>query len=284
MAIENLRRLYNSFARHTNQIYLRIEEMCAINSFVKSEKLVLHICGNPGTGKTHVTTNTLKCEFMYINYYTEKNIFEIIKKSTSLVVVIDEFDKYYHERNNECLQTMAYLRKKNRKIITLSNNLRMPSEALFFKPYTSLDMELILKQKVTEQYTEEILNNTLIKMISRRFGPSGDLRSLFKHIQDVIAEKILIAESQILGNPSTIDSSIKTCNHTNIALQDIQIDKNGFSDQPGNFHHETIRSLISNSKKLSKIEIYSKYLNECHEMKIPSYDRVDFNIIYDMYN
>ncbi|KAH9411720.1 hypothetical protein HK407_04g08310 [Ordospora pajunii] len=284
MVIENLRRLHNSFANHIDRIYLRSEEISEINSFVESERLVLHICGNPGTGKTHVTKNTLKCEFLYINYYAEKSILESIRKSTSSVVVIDEFDKYYYERSNECLQAMAYLRKKKRKTITLSNNLGMPSDTLFFKPYTSLDMELILKQKVAEESTEEILSSTSIKIISKRFGPSGDLRLLFKHVQDAIAEKILSAESQAICNTLAIGSSMKATSDASLVFEGIATDKNECLNQPANFHHATIHSLISNNKRLSKIDIYSKYLNECHEMKIPSYDRVDFNIIYDIYN
>ncbi|ADM12151.1 uncharacterized protein Eint_090210 [Encephalitozoon intestinalis ATCC 50506] len=258
-----LKRLYDSFFC-SRTIYLREEETLAIKSFLHSKRPVLHICGNPGTGKTHVTVNTIEGSFLYLNYYSESDIFSKIKNSNSPVVVIDEFDKYYNERRNECMQAMHYLRSRQ-KLITISNDLRMSGDVLFFRPYSSSDMEKILAQKTLKESAEAILSPIAIKIVSKRIGPSGDLRQLFRYVQEIVGRKIME------GGSLEID------------LEDIPLEKENLDSKPNNVHHSIITSLISKNKKASRMEIYSKYLRECQEMKISSHDRTDFNIIYDIY-
>ncbi|KAG5858744.1 hypothetical protein KMI_11g16990 [Encephalitozoon hellem] len=261
---EDLKRLYDSFSLPGASVYLREEEVLGIKSFIHSKKPVLHICGSPGTGKTHVTTHTIEKPFLYINYYNESSILAKIKSSNAPVVIIDEFDKYYNERRNECLQVMYHL-KDRQKLITISNDLRMPGDVLFFKPYTPSDMERILTYKIIKEAKTDVLSPTAIRIISRRIGHSGDLRQLFRYVQEVVGRKIIEG------------------NGIEIGPEDVSPEKENVEETPNNVHHNIISSLIVKSKRVSRMEVYSKYLRECQEMGIPFYDRTDFNIIYDIY-
>nr|AGE96232.1 hypothetical protein ECU09_0220 [Encephalitozoon cuniculi] len=264
-SLEDLKRLYDSFSCSGASVYLREEETLAIRSFLGSKSPVLHICGNPGTGKTHVTVHTVGNSFLYLNYYNENDIFGRIKSSNTSVVIIDEFDKYYNERRNECIQAMCYLRTRQ-KLITISNDLTISGDVLFFKPYSSSDMEKILTQKVSEESSSPILNPTAIKIISKRVGPSGDLRQLLRYVQEIVGKKIVEGGA------------------VEISPEDVFPEKESTEERPSNVHHSIISSLISGNKRVSKMELYSRYLKECQEMEISSYDRTDFNIIYDIYS
>lgn len=265
MDTENLKRLYAAFSSVEIPVYLREEEAEAIRSFVASKKPVLHICGNPGVGKTHVTTRTVGNSSLYLNHYIENDILGRIKANDMPVVIIDEFDRYYSEKRAECLQTMCYLKAEKTQLITISNNLRMTGDVLFFKPYTSVDMEKILTQKVTEESALDVLGPTTIRIMSKRIGPSGDLRQLFRHVQEVVGKKI-----------------VEGCG-VQITPEDIMPEKENKEERQNNIHHDIISSLILRNRKTPRMGLYSKYLRECQEMKIPSYDRADFNVIYDIY-
>lgn len=266
MKIEDLRRAHKSFSlSKSTAIYLREREVSAISSFLRSKQLVLHVCGNPGTGKTHVTTTLLGTSSLYLNYYNEDNIPLRIKTSRKTVVIIDEFDKYYNEKRGECLRTMCYLKDNGIKLITLSNDLRISADALFFRPYTSLDMEKILDQKLRRDPDVEVATQTAIRIMSRKLGCSGDLRPLFKYVQEVIEKKLL-------------DNDV-----TAISAEDLTHEKENEAKVPSNIHHEIISTLVSGNRRATGTDLYPRYLRECLEMDIQPYDRTDFNIVHEIY-
>lgn len=267
MKVADLKKVHKAFSlSKSKEIYLREKEVLTIESFVNSEQMVLHICGNPGTGKTHVVTQLLKKSSLYLNYYNEDRISVRIKDNRRPVVVIDEFDRYYNERRSECLQNMRRLKSRNVKLITVSNNLRISSDALFFEPYTSSDMEKILIQKLKKESPVNIAASTVTRLISKKMGSSGDLRLLFKYIQEILERKLL-------------NNDI-----TEISVEDVALDKENEASVPNDIHHCIISTLMSKSEETSRMKLYSKYLRECSEVRIQGYDRTDFNIICDMYS
>ncbi|AFN83638.1 hypothetical protein EROM_090200 [Encephalitozoon romaleae SJ-2008] len=158
-----------------------------------------------------------------------------------------------------------YHLKDRQKLITISNDLRMSGDVLFFKPYTSSDMEKILTYKISKETTSRVLSPVAIKIISKRIGPSGDLRQLFRYVQEIVGRKIIEGGSAEIGP------------------KDVSPEKENREEGPNNIHHSIISSIIVKNKRASRMEVYSKYLRECQEMRIPFYDRTDFNIIYDIY-
>lgn len=242
------------------EICLREREIATIHSFLRSNQPVLHICGNPGTGKTHVATRILRSAF-YINYYGSSGVLDKVRRTSKSVVIIDEFDKYYTEKRSESLQVMCLLKESGKKLVTLSNNLRISTDALFFEPYTSSDMEKILVQRLGDS---SVMAPTVVKIISRRLGASGDLRLLFKFMQDVLERKIANDDASEISPEDLVLEREKPRSRSNI-------------------HHDIINRLMSSDRRRARVELYSEYLRECADMEIQSHDRMDFNIIYDIY-
>jgi hypothetical protein len=203
--------------------------------------------------------------FVYINYLSEPKASERIMKSRKPVVVIDEFDRFYRERNNDCLQCIRRLEERGIKLITLSNDLRLGSDALFFKPYSAEEMSLILEKKIEEEVHGGFMSSTAIALAAKRFEGVGDLRLLFKHMQEILEIKMASgSEGGIM--PSDIVGRME-----------------GRERGEGNVHHEMITRLMARHGNRSRMKVYSEYLRECSELKIMSYDRVDFGTVFDMY-
>jgi Cdc6-like AAA superfamily ATPase len=260
-----LRKAYKAFSTSvTDRIYLRKKEMEEIEEFLESQRDILHICGNPGTGKTCVTLGAIRRPFLYINYLNEPRVNERVLRNRGAVVVIDEFDRYYRERRSECLQCMVHLREKGAKLITLSNDLRLASDALFFKPYSAEEMGKILEEKIENEVQRDFVSRTAIMLLAKKFEASGDLRLLFKCLQEVIENKIASGDE------------------AGIVPADIARSKEG-SREENNVHHEIVTRLMSRHKSASKMKVYSEYLRECNELGIASYDRVDFGTVFDIY-
>lgn len=263
----DLKELYKGFSlSNSTKIYLREKEVHEIRSFPDSEQTVLHICGNPGTGKTYLSNKLLGTSALYLNYYSEADFMIKIKSSKKNIVIIDEFDKYYSEKRSECTRVMCYLRDNSIKLVTLSNDLRISADALFFRPYTSSDMEMILKQKLMEEPQVEMTTMTVIKLISKRMGLSGDLRLLFGYIREILENKL-----------SKNDISM-------ISMEDVTSEKENEPMSPNDVHHSIVSMLMLKDARVPRIELYSRYLKECMEMGIQPYDRADFNTVYDIYS
>ncbi|KAF7682638.1 Origin recognition complex subunit 1 [Astathelohania contejeani] len=246
----------------TKKIYLRDKEILDIKSFIKSNKYVLHIAGNPGTGKTHVITKTLP-QAEYYNYLSdiniEKKIMDSIRSSKKKVIIIDEFDKLYLANRRKSVGILNMAKMCHKKVITLSNNVNFTDNLLIFRPYTADEMARIVKSKLKDELGIENLNDIQIELISKKYGNNGDLRRVFEHcMKDILP-----------NNQSSIDFEFSKENDNNKEYE------------TNNLHFQIIKGIIGN-KKLKKEEIYSKYIKEGRKLGIPICDRNDFGCILDL--
>lgn len=247
---------------NTNVIYGRKKEIKQINEFTNSRKYILHVSGKPGTGKTCTTINFLEAKgikYEYFNYFQKNINVSDIDGCKKKVVVIDEFDKFYEENKNKCVAILVSLRKKNIKLITLSNNLIVNKknyvnnknvQVMTFLPYTKKEIFEILEKIVKNKINKEILT-----YVSAKYENTGDLRDVFKIMS------ILLQQSVI-----SMDAVIK-CNKT-IKTQ-----------QNNSMHHKIILEYME--KENTKNDIFKKYLEECKKFKINGFDRKEFEIVYE---
>lgn len=219
---------------------LRTDEKNKIKQFLTSSCNVLHISGNPGTGKTMTVKYVLKNEkYTYINYMVDQKFFVRYK-----IVVFDEFDRFYLAKKKECLTFL--LKHKNKKIITISNNMLFDCELLIFRPYTKNEILYI----VTKKLNCERISNDVIEYISLR--EKNDLR------------KIMCACNELLLK-----------NSSTITFKDIAVKKK----RKESIHQQIIHELKKNFR--IKEEAFKNYLTRCKELNVDSLSRPDFTSVYE---
>ncbi|ORD98896.1 CDC6 [Hepatospora eriocheir] len=239
------------------QIECRKEEISNLKKFIdkKNKDNILHIIGNPGTGKTmcvnYVLNNKDHC---YINYYQTTSIIKEIKNTRSMIIVIDEFDKFYQEKKKVCLNTILTLKAAKKKLITISNNLKLSqcNSILRFKPYSKDQIKNIIKQKFNKNLFE---SDKVIEMIASKFIKNGDMREVVRFIYS----KSLIQDK--------------------IGIKDL-IEHKG-KEEIVSIHHKIILENKENENNLN--ELYRIYLSECKNLDIPSLCFNEFNLIIDIY-
>lgn len=253
--LDKIRKCFHTTDKST--VYGRTIEIERIKAFVHSKETILHITGSPGTGKTCTTKAALSdFQYLYLNYYNQPAIGKLLKSSDSNLIVVDEFDKYFQDRKTECIRNIQILQKQNKKLITISNNLRMGN--LKFKPYSTEDIVSILKEKIQAEIGGEIIEEKCLKFIAKKFDKIGDLRLVFKYILDAFSA---------MSTPSILkisDLAVKT-ESTNIK----------------SIHHDLINTILQSvySKELA----FAAYIKECRNMNIQAFDRNDFQLIFDIY-
>lgn len=256
--MDNLVRIKDIVNCFTNssKVYLRESEIQQIRKFINSKNQILHITGNPGTGKTASVCSILKnTRFEYINYFSERQIKQKLEKTKSKIVVIDEFDKYFEEKKQECLKILIKL-KNNKKIITISNNLRMGN--IRFKPYSYSELKQIIELKIEAEIGNKIMDSECINFLAKKYEKTGDLRSVFKAILNAISNM-----NEVLDRKLTIKDFIET----------VETNEKGI-------HRKIISKIKQN--ELKRTLAYKAYLKECDETGIPCIIKSDFNILFDM--
>lgn len=179
-------------------IYLRKSEQQAIADFLQSDSHVLHIFGNPGTGKTTVTLFTLDAyKYTYFNYLENTSFYT--SRKMEKIVIIDEFDRFYEYKKKEAVR---FISRPNRKIITLANKCIF-ADSLYFKTYTTDELIFILTK------LNKNLSSDAIMLIAKRFNGQGDLRRALEYCNGVIDNKSLTADGNI--NHKMIKDVIKMC-------------------------------------------------------------------------
>ena len=247
-----LKKARNAFHRsNSGSIYLREEEVGKIETYLGSKRNILHICGNPGAGKTFVVLNTVSCiEHTYVNFFRSPKILSKIKASNTPCFIIDEFDKYEQERAGECKNLIAYVLENKKKLITISNYLNRNENVLFFKPYLPEEIEKIVLLKLQNEVGKDVLDTCKIKILSKKF-PTGDIRQVYEHCIKLICGK----------KPAS----------------------NNIGEHEPNIHKRMIRELIEGTSVRKKNDIFAKYLEKCKRLNIPACDRSDFSCIYDFF-
>lgn len=157
--------------------FLRENEKSKISSFLNSSEKILHIAGQPGTGKTLTVKYMLKNKkYTYINYILNDKL-----DCNENIIVLDEFDKFYNSKRSEC---MNYLKKNSRKkIITISNDLLFNKNCLFFKPYTKKEITEIIRKKIKSDRIEDLL----IDIVSAK--EYYDLRRVINVFHNLLVQK-----------------------------------------------------------------------------------------------
>ncbi|TBU04624.1 hypothetical protein CWI36_0737p0040 [Hamiltosporidium magnivora] len=179
------------FRRSIDQrIYGREHETRKIKEFIETGSGILNICGNPGSGKTFCVLKVLKnTNFLYVNCLVEENIIEEINKYKGLMVVIDEFDKFYMNKKGVCVGLLNKLKERMCKVITISNYLLFCDCSVVFKPYSYEDFVFILSKKIEDEIGEEIVEKGVVEVISRKHSHHGDIRKAFEFILKLINKK-----------------------------------------------------------------------------------------------
>ncbi|KAM0687875.1 hypothetical protein COBT_000881 [Conglomerata obtusa] len=266
MALTHIEKAKKTFQRNTiPKIYLRENEIIHIKEFLQGKENILHICGNPGTGKTCTTQFVLRRrKYTYINYLENVKAVANIYKTKDKIIVIDEFDKFFITKKNECLKFFDFILKNKKKLITLSNSLDIHDNVFFFNAYNAHEIKLIVKQKIQDEIGFKIVNDDVFDILSRKIGSSGDIRKVFEQIKNICDKKINDNKSDELIN-----------------LNDMQFNENKCYLQE-NLHHEIVKKLF-NKKENTKTNNYEVYLTQCKEYKITPLDRNDFMIIYNIF-
>lgn len=247
---------------NTRTIYLREMEIEKIKRFMASTETILHITGRPGTGKTAVVRNVLLEEsYEYVNYFTEPDIGKRLKNSKEQIVVIDEFDKYVEEKKKECLRSVLLLRKQGKKLITISNDLRIGN--IRFQPYSLEELEIILKKKMENELGKRIMNEKCISFVAKKYEKTGDLRGLFCCIQNLLSRK---DESKGENNQNT-----------EYLLEIADFVENGRKSIES-VHHKIIAKIRSETG--SKKTAFKMYLKECSDLSISSMSKMEFEMAF----
>lgn len=238
--------------------YRRDLEIDAIKEFLCINAPILHITGGPGTGKTCTVMWALRStEFLYVNYFLEGNMNAALRRCSYTVVVIDEFDRYLEEKRSECLRNILSLRGKGKKVITISNNLRLGT--MTFKPYTSSEIVAILKEKMSQELGVQVIDDAALMFLSKKFEKTGDLRLVFKAILDAYSKR------------------------EGTGAEDCQLRLEDFVERrktvEKGIHHEFIDKL--REAGLSKSLAYRNYMKECESVALMPLQRHDFDIIFD---
>ncbi len=255
--IEKVRKIFSN--KVEGEIYLRENEKNRIKDFLDSKKSILHINGNPGTGKTCVVLKLLENrKFHYFNYFHEenlgkclKNIIMCPKKSMGKIIVIDEFDKYYNAKRKECLRYLNNIEKKKIKVIAISNNLNFGD--ITFLPYGRDEIKEIIRKKI-ESESPSVIEENALDFISKKFEKSGDLRLVQKYIFEV------------LGKMNELP--IRMCNLIEAPNE----------SQEKNLQHEIIKKIVINESGG-----YQKYKKECLHIGIPELTKIEFEMVSDIY-
>ncbi|EPR79334.1 hypothetical protein SLOPH_1773 [Spraguea lophii 42_110] len=237
--------------KFTEKLFLRHNEVKKIREFLSSKEKILHISGNPGTGKTFTVKATLKNrKYKILNFFRD-NITKNIKSSKNKLLVIDEFDKYYQTHKDECINC---INSHQNKIITISNDLTISSNILYFKPYTTEEMIFILENKLKELNIK--ISEDILKYISKDIEYAGDIRKSFNYIQTLVK------------------------NNKNITFIDI-IKNNQKEETNENLHYKIIKKII-NDENIEENNYYSEYYIRCKEYKIIQHTKNDFYSIVEI--
>lgn len=240
------KKIQKAFSSSSPYIYLRTDTINTIKSFLESQRNILHITGNPGVGKTSIIKNILKKNYLYLNTYIDKCIKQKIIKSKYDIIVIDEYDKLKKDKNF----IIFYIKENNKKLITLSNNLILSNYII--QPYTSKEIEEIIKSKIKIEIKYEIMSSEMIKFVSKKFSDNGDLRAVFNFI----------------------------LNNFNVSNNKVEIIQNVKVENNNSWHHNEIKKLKNNNRR----KAYLLYLKVCEDNGVNSLLNNEFNIIYELYS
>lgn len=247
----------------TTKIHLREKEIAHIKQFLANNDNILHICGNPGTGKTSTVLFVLKNKnYSYTNFLENQNIVKNIKNTKHDILVIDEFDKLYQTNTKECLKLFDYIEQKNKKLITISNSLGLTDHILYFDAYTPAEINTIVKLKISDEIGAQIVDDKLLNFISKKYGNAGDIRKVFDYIKDLIDKK-------------------ENNSHQMIKIEDL-IENTEKKDEE-NFHEKIIKSIINQKETKNKAVMYKLYYSECDKLNIQPLNRNDVYLIYDLH-
>lgn len=166
----------------TNQpVYLRKHEQQTIKNFITSDSTILHIYGNPGTGKTITTLHTLSnINFSYFNYLENTTFYKT--KKMKKIVVIDEFDRFYDYKKRE---STMFISRPNHKFITLANKCIF-ANSFQFTAYKTDEM-IYLLSKLNKK-----LSNEKLKYIAKKFHGQGDLRRAVEYSKNSVDENEVV--------------------------------------------------------------------------------------------
>ncbi|EJW05047.1 hypothetical protein EDEG_00828 [Edhazardia aedis USNM 41457] len=240
-------------------LYLRNREAEKISEFLESKDSILHVCGNPGTGKTHTVKFILRNkDYIYYNFLEDNKSVNNIFILQGKIVVIDEFDKLVKYNKQTALKIISHITNTQQKLITISNTLTLFKNILFFPAYTTDELFFIVKKKLEVENNIIIENSTENLVISKRIGKSGDLRQVYEYFK---------------------------CNkHKETIKNDIVEIINDEEDSKMKFHHEMIKELLKKNFKLNKSRLYERYVKESTFKNLPYLNRTDFLLIIDLYS
>ncbi|KAF9763471.1 hypothetical protein NGRA_1244 [Nosema granulosis] len=247
-----------AFSSTNTIIYKRETEIDKITTFLKSKEKILNIVGVPGTGKTSTVLNLCKKikKHIYLNFYKEPNLKKIVLKKKYDLVIIDEFDKFHQSKLADCRFVIHHITSQGSKLITLGNDLELESSAIFFKPYTSKEIEEVVQLKMEKEVGKQILSNLDLKILCRTYSTSGDMRNIFKFIVSNFNQDIEMVEVKRQSSCTVNDST----------EEDVSI------------HHRIIQKLNNIG---SRVRAFKMYLNECEDYGVPPLSRMMFYELYE---
>ncbi|KAK6090413.1 hypothetical protein P3W45_000510 [Vairimorpha bombi] len=246
-----------AFSSSSDFIYLRSDVCKKISSFLSSTRYnILHLTGNPGSGKTSIAKYICKnYEYKYLNSYTDNIKSSILSNKKINLWIIDEYDKIKDKKF-----ISHYIKSTNKKLITLCNTLssikRSDSMSISLLPYTSKEIEEIIRLKIKE-VGYEICDNSTIKIIAKIFSSTGDMRLVFNYIRD---------------NFNKETNKLEIPKNENIKEEVSEV----------NVHHRIIKEIVK--LNYDRRKAYSEYLDKCDEIAVPGLYRNDFYLVYDVYN
>ncbi|KAI5149006.1 hypothetical protein ENBRE01_0668 [Enteropsectra breve] len=259
-AQEKFKRIQDSFGSGAaSRIYGREKEQEKIKSFLISKESLLHITGKPGVGKTHTLLSILASQdYFYLNYYHHPNIGTLIAKASQKIIVIDEFDRYYLEKKNECTKSILKTRKKQQKLITISNDLKMGN--LKFMPYDPLEISSIIRAKIEKEIGAEIIEEKCMSAITKNIGKNGDLRQVFKYILLLLSKKYENGEALYLKLTDLLTAPKK--------------------DETTSVHHQMIKNAKRDEPSIANA--FKAYVQECKNLHLAPFTRQDFSTLYEV--
>jgi Cdc6-like AAA superfamily ATPase len=144
-------------------------------------------------------------------------LLDALTKAYKPIVVLDEIDHFYKKSKDidffELLK-VPYLTDCDFKMIIISNNPEFDKEILpklgdkkiqlqkiVFAPYTHVAIYEILLQKLKENDTLQYFHEDALRLISKKFERSGDLRPALELVKNLL----LINKTDLLDNKKKIE-------------------------------------------------------------------------------
>lgn len=301
-------KILKCFQSSSDCLYGRTEESEAIKKFIEGDDHILHITGNPGTGKTHTVLWTLKClaasqnnakpetnkthkntrssaktddcfRYVYLNYLAEKSIncrlrehLSEYKKRRSNSKALEKYKNCNHSDFVLVVDEFDKYYEENKKECLKNIHLFLNNGFKIITISNNLKMGTIRFSPYSATNIVEILQEKMEKEIGEQVVDHIALDYLVKKYGNGDLRAVMKKVAEIfLKARAAGEGNCRIRLADVIGTQEKQIEKG--------VHHEIILAIKENEP--SEKVAYQKYLKECDTLSLAVIEKQEFEVIFD---